>query len=112
MSRRKATEPPQDGEPTFEQALAELEAVVAAMEEDELPLEELVFNYEKGSKLLARCEAALRSAKQRLELISVQQSGDPPAPGVEMLDSPPGAPLHSATGPEDADDNDDNIRLF
>ncbi len=58
-------------EPSFEQALAELEELVAAMEEDQLPLEELVEHYEKGSKLLARCEAVLDSARKRLELITL-----------------------------------------
>lgn len=112
MSRRKATEPQAPGEPTFEQALAELEALVAVMEEDHLPLEELVSNYEKGSKLLARCESVLLSAKQRLERIADQSAGDSAPSGAEMLDVPPGIQLHSATGPEDADDDDDNIRLF
>jgi exodeoxyribonuclease VII small subunit len=112
MSRRKATDQPLSGEPTFEQALSELEAVVAAMEEDQLPLEELVSNYEKGSALLARCESVLLSAKQRLERIADQPAGDSSPPAAEMLDVSPGTQLHSATGPEDADDDDDTIRLF
>jgi len=112
MSRRKANDPSPSSEPTFEQALADLEAVVTAMEEDQLPLEELVSNYEKGSQLLARCESVLLSAKQRLERITGQSSGESSLPEVEMLDVSPGTQLHSATGPEDADDDDDTIRLF
>ena len=56
--------------PNFEQALSELEKLVASIEEDQLPLEKLVEHYEKGSQLLSRCESILESARQRLELIT------------------------------------------
>ena len=95
-----------DKQPSFEQALAELEKLVAAMEEDQLPLEQLVDNYEQGSKLLARCESVLESARKRLELITLE--GDAGTGDTE----------HGAAGHDDhewdtpADQEDDEIRLF
>jgi exodeoxyribonuclease VII small subunit len=98
MPKRAAKEK----EPSFEQALAELEKLVAAMEEDQLPLEKLVESYEQGSKLLARCEAVLESARERLEMITLE--GQPGEPEPE-----PAAEDDAGEGP---DQEDDEIRLF
>jgi len=93
-----------DKQPGFEQALAELEKLVAAMEEDQLPLEKLVENYEQGSKLLARCESVLESARKRLELITLDGgSGD----GEVQPDD-----AEDAEADNSADQEDDEIRLF
>ena len=54
MARRKSTEEETTEQPTFEQALGGLEAIVEAMEHEHLPLEDLVAHYEKGSALLTR----------------------------------------------------------
>lgn len=56
---------------TFEESLAGLEEIVEAMENEELPLEDLVECYEKGSVLLKRCEALLKGARERIELITL-----------------------------------------
>lgn len=99
--------------PSFETALAELEEIVAAMEEEQLPLEELVARYEKGSKLLSRCESVLASARKRLQTISARSSAEP----VET-DDEADLPDHDdhRSGPNagtpDEHDDDDDIRLF
>jgi exodeoxyribonuclease VII small subunit len=54
-------------EQTFEQALANLEAAVAAMEKGDVPLAELVSRYEEASRLLARCRACLDQAQMTVE---------------------------------------------
>lgn len=79
MAKRKSTSDPQSPQPSFEEALAGLESIVEAMESEALPLEELVAHYEKGSELLARCESLLKTARGRIELITLrrqQQAGD------------------------------------
>ena len=99
---------------SFEEALAELESIVAAMEEEQLPLEELVARYEKGSKLLARCETVLASARKRLQTISAQAAAEAGARGGEEDYSPDvndDEPADPAALPDDQDDDDD-IRLF
>ena len=103
--RRKTIAAADDaGAPTFEQALAGLESIVEAMENEQLPLEDLVSQYEKGSKLLERCEAVLQSARDRIELITLRAAAD----GAEPADDEASKP--SAT--RDEPDDDDDIRLF
>lgn len=60
---------PQNGHEDFEAALAALEATVRALEEGELPLEEALKRFEEGMHLLRRCEAALKRAEQRVEIL-------------------------------------------
>lgn len=51
---------------TFEAALAELEAIVAAMEGGQLPLKESLAAYRRGAELLQFCQNALKSAQQEV----------------------------------------------
>ena len=76
MARRKSTAEEDSTAPSFEEALAGLETIVEAMEHEQLPLEELVAYYEKGSVLLDRCEALLQSARQRIELITLRNQSE------------------------------------
>lgn len=108
-ARRKATSPDAASDPSFEDSLSELEAIVEAMEEEQLPLEDLVNHYEKGSALLKRCENVLKSARERLELITLknqQENGLDSATIHPHVGAPPQAELET-----DLDDDDD-IRLF
>jgi len=116
MARKKndTTDPAVEGT-SFESALDELEAIVAAMEEEQLPLEELVSRYEKGSKLLARCETVLASARKRLQTISAKAADDAAAISGADEKSPDehdDEPAGHATGTPDDHDDDDDIRLF
>lgn len=111
MTARRKPLPADPGDgPTFEDALAELEAVVESMEEEQLPLEELVAHYEKGSALLKRCEAVLKSARERLELITLRNQEENPLDSGEEHPHTPAPP--PGTAPADEPDDDDDIRLF
>lgn len=110
MARRKSDDET-SAQPTFEEALAGLEAIVEAMEHENLPLEDLVAHYEKGSALLTRCETVLQSARGRIELITLRNQSeialDADVKSVEdheisLPTAPPGYP----------DDDDNDIRLF
>ncbi|MCU0891410.1 MAG: exodeoxyribonuclease VII small subunit [Sandarakinorhabdus sp.] len=61
-------------QPSFEQALKELEDIVRKLESGELSLDESITLYERGQALKAQCEARLAEAKARIEQIS--QTGD------------------------------------
>ncbi|MGB6222587.1 exodeoxyribonuclease VII small subunit [Haloferula sp.] len=99
MPRKKAN-PSEETGPNFEKAMAELEQIVGAMEEDQLPLEDLVAKFEQGTQLLTHCESVLASAKKRLQTIAAQQSA-------------PDSSLSPDTSDESDDtDDDDDIRLF
>jgi len=58
-----------DTEPSFEQALDGLTALVEKLESGELPLEESVAAFEQGVKLSRRCESLLDQAEQRLQIL-------------------------------------------
>jgi exodeoxyribonuclease VII small subunit len=55
--------------PSFEAALAELEAIVGRMETGELPLSESLAAYKRGAALLAFCQAALKDAQQQVQVL-------------------------------------------
>ena len=54
---------------TFEQALEELEALVARMEEGKLPLEESLAAYQRGAELIKFCESKLSDAQARIAIL-------------------------------------------
>ncbi|MDB6077241.1 MAG: Exodeoxyribonuclease 7 small subunit [Akkermansiaceae bacterium] len=112
MSRKKTTSDPGAPVVPFETALAELESIVAAMEEDQLPLEDLVANYEKGSKLLSHCETVLTSARKRLQTISERQAAGNAAEAPDSLDDGDEMADDAPATPDAPDDDDDDIRLF
>ena len=62
----KAT-PPQ---PTFEQALAELEALVEQLERGDQTLEASLASFERGVALTGICQRALAQAEQRVEILA------------------------------------------
>jgi len=61
---------------SFEQALAELEKIVAELESGQAPLERSIEMYERGALLKSHCEARLKAAQLRVEKIVVGQNGE------------------------------------
>ncbi|HAT27366.1 MAG TPA: exodeoxyribonuclease VII small subunit [Gammaproteobacteria bacterium] len=59
----------------FEQALEDLEALVSSMEEGELSLEDSLQAFEKGIKLTRECQAALKQAEQKVQVL-INENGD------------------------------------
>ena len=55
--------------PTFESALAELEKIVAAMEEGQMPLEQSLAAYKRGAELLKICQSQLQDAQQQVKIL-------------------------------------------
>ena len=54
---------------SFEEALAELEAIVAGMEAGQLPLEQSLAAYKRGAELLQYCQSALANAQQQVRIL-------------------------------------------
>jgi exodeoxyribonuclease VII small subunit len=54
----------------FEQALAALEQLVSDLESGDQPLEQALASFERGVALTRRCQAALRAAEQKVEILS------------------------------------------
>jgi exodeoxyribonuclease VII small subunit len=57
-------------EPSFEEALAQLETLVAALEGGDLPLEEALRLFEEGVRLTRLCTARLEDAERRVHLLT------------------------------------------
>ena len=54
---------------TYEEALAELERLVAAMEGGQMPLDQLIENYRRGADLLQFCRARLEVVEQQVKVL-------------------------------------------
>ena len=82
-ARRKIDTPDTATGLSFEDAMAELENIVEAMEGEQHPLEELIARYETGARLLKHCESVLTGARKRIELItlSYREVEKTPPPG-------------------------------
>jgi exodeoxyribonuclease VII small subunit len=68
----------------FEKALQELEQIVSQLERGDVPLEKSIEIYERGNRLKAHCEALLKKAELKVEVIT--QGADGQAAGTKPLD--------------------------
>ena len=118
-SKRTAAEP-QDS-PSFEQAMEELEEIVHLLEDSQLPLEELVQRYERGTRLLQVCTEKLDAAQQRIELIASRADGSADTVPFDPSQPPPAEPASAPrqrprpsvpSSPSVTASSDDDIRLF
>ncbi len=64
-------------EMSFEEAMAELEAVVAKLERGDVALDASIGLYERGAALKARCEAKLKEAEEKVAAIALDNAGNP-----------------------------------
>ena len=60
---------------SFEQALAELEAIVQRLERGDVPLEQSIAIYGRGEALKARCDQLLKQAEVKIEQITLNADG-------------------------------------
>ena len=73
----------------FEQAIGELETILAEMERGETPLEESLARYERGTFLINFCRGVLGKAEQQIEQM---QKGDGGATALNAAASSSSAP--------------------
>lgn len=96
---------------TFEQDLEALEAIVGALEEGGLSLDDALKQFESGITLARRCEKALSEAEKKIEILVKNADGDleaqpfdeeaPPAPvsAPAPAKAAPAAPARAAAPP-------------
>jgi len=60
----------------YEDALAELDRLVQAMESKQLPLEGLLDNYRRGARLLAFCRDRLQAVEDQVKVLEDGQLKD------------------------------------
>ena len=96
----------------FEDALGELESLIEAMEESDLPLDDLVASYSRGMELWKVCQQRLENARLKVDAISARSTEE----NMELEDFDPqqaaNEPRKSADKKSSADVSDDEIKLF
>ena len=68
---------------SFEQAMHDLEQIIAELEKGDIPLEDSIAAYEYGSLLKKHAEYKLNNAKERIDKISIDDDH-----GVVLEDVP------------------------
>jgi len=69
----------------LEKSLADLETLVDELESGDLPLEKAMHKFEEGIKLTRQCQAALKEAEQKVEIL-VQSAGGETLEDFEVED--------------------------
>ena len=60
----------------LEKALTDLETIVEELESGDLPLEKAMKKFEEGIKLTRNCQAALKEAEQKVEILLQSAGGE------------------------------------
>ena len=81
------------GGPGFDQALAELEKIVARMESGELSLEDALATHKRGLELARYCQKQLEAAQQQVKVLE----GEILKP-LAAAAAPPAAPGETPSG--------------
>lgn len=61
---------------SFEEAFAQLEAAVAALQDGHMPLERALQYYEEGMRLAQHCNELLQKAELRVQQLHVSTAGE------------------------------------
>ena len=69
MAKNASTATPAAVPPSYEDALGELDRLVAAMEAGQLPLDRLLESYKRGAELLTFCRTRLEAVEQQVKVL-------------------------------------------
>jgi len=67
---------PQAPPKNFEEALKELEQILAEIEGGEIGLEQSLLKYERGNFLIQHCRGVLGAAQKQIEILSKGEAGE------------------------------------
>jgi len=74
---------------TFEQSMARIEQIVAAIEQGQIGLEESITRYSEGMELIARCRQILADAELKVQKLQADAAGQLQVqPGTFAMDQP------------------------
>lgn len=71
--KQTAAEAGLDPDLSYEQALSELDTLVAKMEAGQLPLDQLLTSYQRGTQLLQFCRGRLDAVEAQVKLLEAGQ---------------------------------------
>ena len=63
---------------SFEDALKELEGIVASLERGEVSLDDAISAFERGTELKSHCQARLEEARMKVEQLRLPADGSAP----------------------------------
>ena len=75
MAKSSASKPA-----SFESAVSELETIVQDMENGQLPLDQALAAYERGTALLRQCQAQLTKAEQTIRVLETENTPEDTQP--------------------------------
>jgi exodeoxyribonuclease VII small subunit len=87
VARVKSKPQQTEKSPDFEQSLTELEALVAKLEQGDVPLEEALKTFERGVALTRQCQTALRTAQQKVEVLLARNGEESIGSLVDEVDN-------------------------
>ena len=73
MAKTSSTTPTAAAPASYEDALGELDRLVAAMEAGQLPLDRLLESYKRGAELLTFCRTRLEAVEQQVKVLEEGQ---------------------------------------
>jgi exodeoxyribonuclease VII small subunit len=89
--------------PSYEQALAELDQIVRALEDGQTSLDSALAQYEKGVGLVKHCYQQLHDAEQRIRLLSGEdEQGNPILQPFSHTSSLPSHQSNATSAPNNA----------
>ena len=68
---------------SFEEAIQELTNIVGKIEQGQVPLQDSLQQYEKGMALIKHCRKILKTAEERIEKISKEDTAKGSRPNTE-----------------------------
>lgn len=103
MPSKKSSDSASDSDLRFEDAVERLEEIIGRMESEQIPLDDLLKDYEEGTKLLAQCRQRIDGARSRVEKIN-----------KDLAKASPEHDTSDGDGDSDTldDDDDDEISLL
>ena len=69
MEKNSVPTPPTKLPASYEEAVTELDALVATMEAGQLPLERMLESYRRGAELLGFCRTRLEAVEQQVKIL-------------------------------------------
>jgi exodeoxyribonuclease VII small subunit len=73
MAKTPSSTPAPAAPPSYEEAIDELDRLVAAMEAGQLPLDRLLESYKRGAELLGYCRARLEAVEEQVKILESGQ---------------------------------------
>jgi exodeoxyribonuclease VII small subunit len=103
MAQRKRS----TSEPSFEDSLQKLEAIVRRLEEEEIPLEQSLKLFAEGQTLARSCDTQLKAAENQIRQLLEKGSGQIVETNFNTGESPASDAEAEADSDDDDSDEDD-----